>query len=89
MLKEINRISFTMEHFNGDSYMSFILSIKEDGSIEIVDTDNCSCADTDGDYIFDTDNDLYRIQADEPIDECEYERIWDCYNEYIGKYDNE
>ena len=48
----------------------------------------CGCvridnlADIDGDYIFNTNNNLYRIQADEPISEDKYEEIWDCYNEH-------
>ena len=82
MVKEINRVSITIEHYNGDSYMSIMLSIKEDGSVEVIKEDNCSLADVDNDYIFDTENNLFRIQADEPIDKCEYEKIWECYNEY-------
>ena len=84
MPKEINRVSFTIEHYDGDSYMSFMLSIKEDGSVEVIKERDCSLADIDGDYIFDTDNSLYRIQADEPISEDKLEEIWDCYNEHEG-----
>jgi hypothetical protein len=73
MAKEINRVSFEIEHYNGNAYMGFMLSIKEDGTVEVVKETNCSLADIDGDYIFDTDNDLYRIQADEPISEDEFE----------------
>lgn len=85
MAKEINKISFEIEHYNGDTYMAFMLSIKDDGSIEVVQEENCSLADVDGDYIFDTDNNLYRIQADEPISEFTYEEIRKCYEENEGK----
>lgn len=64
MAREINRVSFEIEHSNGDMYMGFMLSIKEDGTVEIVKEYNCSLADVDGDYVFETDNDLFRIQAD-------------------------
>ena len=67
---------------DGDAYMSFMLSIKDDGTIDVIKESNCSLADVDGDYIFNTDNSLYRIQADEPISEDKYEEIWDCYNEH-------
>ena len=82
MAKEIKRVSFEIEHYNGNTYMGFMLSIKDDGSVEVIDTKECSQADVDGDYIFDTDNDLYRIQADYPIDKYTYDEIWDCYNEH-------
>ena len=80
--KEINRVSFEIEHYNGNQYMAFILSIKDDGSVEVIETSECSQADIDGDYIFDTKNNLYRIQADEPISKHDYNEIWNCYNEY-------
>lgn len=82
MTKEINRVSFEIEHYNGDTYFGFELSIKEDGTVEIIKTTDCSLADIDGDYIFDTDNKLYRMQADEPVSELTYEEIWNCYKEY-------
>ena len=82
MAKEINRVSFEIEHYNGDGYMAFMLSIKDDGSVEVINTSECSVADIDGDYIFNTKNDLYRIQADEPISDITYDEIWNCYNEY-------
>lgn len=82
MPKEINRVSFEIEHYNGNTYMSFMLSIKEDGTVEVINERDCSLADVDGDYIYDTDNSLYRIQADEPIDEDTFEEIWDCYHEH-------
>lgn len=64
MVKEINRVSFEIEHGNGNTYMSFMLSIKDDGSVEVIKTSDCSLADIDSDYIFDTNNKLYRVQAD-------------------------
>lgn len=81
MAKEINRISIEIEHYNGSTYMGFMLSIKDDGTVEVINTSDCSHADTDGDYIFDTENDLLRIQADEPVSNQTYEEIWDCYDE--------
>lgn len=82
MAKEINRVSFEIEHYNGSTYMGFMLSIKDDGTVEVINTSECSIADTDGDYLFDTDNELYRIQADKPISKCTYEEIQDCYEEH-------
>ena len=81
MAKEINRVSFEIEHYNGQTYFGFMLSIKDDGSVEVIKTNECSLADVEGDYIFETDNDLYRIQADEPIADYDYDAIWDCYKE--------
>lgn len=82
MAKEINRISLEIEHYNGSTYMGFMLSIKDDGSVEVIKTSECSLADIDGDYLFDTDNELLRIQADKPIPEHIYEEIRDCYEEH-------
>ena len=59
-----------------------LLSIQEDGTIEVINERDCSLADIDGDYLYETDNSLYRIQADEPISEDTYEEVWDCYNEH-------
>ena len=81
MAKEIRRVSFEIEHYNGNGYMAFMLSIKDDGTVEVIKERECSVADIDGDYIFDTENDLYRIQADEPISEYDYDEIWNCYEE--------
>lgn len=65
MVREINRVSFEVEHDNGETYIGFMLSIKDDGSVEVIKTSNCSLADVDGDYVFETDNELYRIQAND------------------------
>ena len=81
MAKEINRVSFEIEHYNGSTYMGFMLSIKDDGSVEVIETSECSLADIEGDYIFETENNLYRMQADEPISEYVYDEIWECYKE--------
>ena len=85
MAKEINRVSFEIEHYNGQTYLGFMLSIKDDGTVEVIKADECSLADVDGDYIFDTENDLYRIQANEPISDITYDEIWSCYNEHNDK----
>ena len=82
MAKEINRVSFEIEHYNGDTYFVFMLSIKDDGSVEVIKERDCSLADVDGDYIFDTDNKLYRMQAEEPIPHQLCDDIWDCYDEH-------
>lgn len=81
MAKEISRVSFEIEHYDGDTYMSFMLSIKDDGTVDVIREADCSLADVSEDYIFDGNNKLYRIQADEPISEDKYEEIWECYNE--------
>ena len=80
-VREINRVSFEIEHYNGSTYFGFMLSVKEDGTVEVIKTSDCDLADVDEDYIFDTENDLYRIQANEPISEAEYEEIRKCYEE--------
>ena len=85
MSKEINRISFEIEHYNGSTYMGFILSIKDDGTVDVINVSDCSLADVDGDYIFDSNNDLYRIQADAPISREVYEEVLDCYEEHEGQ----
>lgn len=82
MAKEINRVSFEIEHYDGDTYMSFMLSIKDDGTVDVVKSLGCDLADIDEDYIFEEGNSLYRMQADEPISEDKFEEIWDCYNEH-------
>lgn len=43
--------------------MAFEITANGD-ELEITKTKDCSHADTDGDYIFDTEADLYRIQSD-------------------------
>lgn len=82
MAKEINRVTFEIEHYDGDTYIGFMLSIKDDGTVDVIKTSDCSLADINGDYIFDTENSLYRIQADMPISEDKYEEIAECYEEH-------
>lgn len=64
MAKEINRVSFEIEHSDGNTYFGFMLSVKDDGTVEVIKTIDCNLADVDGDYIFNTSNELYRMQAD-------------------------
>lgn len=54
---------FEIESSDGNTIMAFEVAVNGD-ELEIVRTRDCSHADTDGDYIFDTDADLYRIQSD-------------------------
>ena len=54
---------FEIESYEGITIMAFEISINGD-ELEITKTKDCSHSDTDGDYIFDTDADLYRIQSD-------------------------
>ena len=77
--EEINRVSFEIEHFNGSTYMGFELAVFEDGGIKVTNTLNCDIADTDEDYIFNTCNDLVRIQANSIVSEQEYMEIRDSY----------
>lgn len=79
--KENQTVSFEIEHYNGDTYMAFEVNVTDDKNINVIKTQNCSHADTDGDYIFGTENDLIRIQADKPISKDEYDNILDCYRE--------
>lgn len=79
IVNEKQSVSFEIEHYNGDTYMSFVVNMNN-GNVEITNTRNCSEADVDWDYIFHTDNDLIRIQADNPIAEITYDEIWDCYH---------
>lgn len=63
MAKELKKISFAIEHDNGDTYMGFMLSIKDDGTVDVIALSECSLADIDTDCLFNTDNELFRIQA--------------------------
>lgn len=49
-----------IEDYNGNTIMA--ISIDENGNIS--ELQNCSVADTDDDYIFNTNKELIRIQAD-------------------------
>ena len=59
MVKKRNLIVFEIEDYYGNTVMAF--TVDEKGNV--VKTENCNLADVDGDYIFDTDAPLYRIQA--------------------------
>lgn len=54
-------ITFEIEDYNGNTIMAFMYDKKNN---LIVDTKDCSHADTDEDYIFETGNDNFRIQSD-------------------------
>lgn len=62
--KEINRVTFEIEEWNGNTFLAFEIAIFDNGEIDVTKNYYCSLADVDGDYIFDTKNDLYRIQKD-------------------------
>lgn len=57
---------FEIEAYDGNTIMAFEIEVKGD-EVEILKTLDCSHADTDNDYIFETEADLYRIQADKEI----------------------
>lgn len=48
-----------IEDYNGNTIMAFEINDK----LEITQTKYCDVADVDGDYIFDSDNKLIRIQS--------------------------
>lgn len=60
----MKRVSFEIEDYNGNTMMAFEIEVDEDGNASVTQTRDCSHADTDGDYIFDTYNQLVRIQSD-------------------------
>lgn len=62
--KEINRVTFEIEEWHGDTFLAFEIAIFDNGEIDVTKYHHCSLADTDGDYIFETENELYRIQKD-------------------------
>lgn len=57
-------ISFEIENTDGDMMMAFEISIYDDGRIEITKEENCNLAEISHDYIFNTKNELYRIQKE-------------------------
>lgn len=54
---------FEIEASDGNTMMAFEIAVNGD-ELEIVKTMDCNHADTDNDYIFETEADLYRIQSD-------------------------
>lgn len=61
-MENVNVISkvITIEDSNGDSIMSFEIDILGN----IIRMENCNVADIDYDYIFDTNKELIRLQAE-------------------------
>lgn len=57
------KIVFEIESYEGVTMMAFEVTINGD-DVEITKTMDCSHADIDNDYIFETESDLYRIQSD-------------------------
>lgn len=55
-------ITVEIEDSNGNTDMSFQFEYTGEEMLKVINEDNCSLADTDGDYIYDTDAILYRIQ---------------------------
>jgi len=53
---------FEIEADDGNTIMAFEIAVNGD-ELEIVKTLDCDHADTDNDYIFETEADLYRIQS--------------------------
>ena len=54
---------FEIESYEGNTMMAFEIAVNGD-KIDIVKTLDCSHADIDNDYIFETTSNLYRIQSD-------------------------
>lgn len=62
---------FEIESYDGVTMMAFEIAVNGN-ELVITKTKDCNHADTDADYIFDTDSDLYRIQSDVfRIEECD------------------
>ena len=55
-------ITVEIEDSNGNTDMSFQFEYTGEEMLKVINEDNCSLADTDEDYIYDTDAILYRIQ---------------------------
>ena len=58
----MKKATFEIEKSNGETFFAFEITVHENGQIKISNTKNCSLADIDGDYIFNTNNELFRIQ---------------------------
>lgn len=61
---KIKKFSFEIENSSGGTMMAFEVSVNEKGELDVTKLQDCSLADVDGDYIFNTDNQLFRIQCD-------------------------
>lgn len=76
------KIPVCVEHFNGETYMGFIIEVDtETKEYTVGNTIDCSHADTDGDYLFDSDDNLIRIQSDINLDEDVVEEVNRCFDE--------
>ena len=53
---------FEIESYEGVTMMAFEVAVNGD-ELEVTKTIGCDHADTDGDYIFNTESNLYRIQS--------------------------
>lgn len=84
-MKEISAdkryVPVVVERYYGEDYLAFMLEIGEKGEVNVVDTEDCSLADTDGDYIFDSEYDLIRIQSDR--DYSSRNDNWSKYLQYL------
>lgn len=54
-----------IEDRNGNTIMAFIVGEDSFGKLNVLDLKDCNIADIDNDYIFDTENELFRIQAND------------------------
>lgn len=81
MAREIGRVAIEIEHYSGETYFGFLLATMDDGSVRIIETRDCSLADTDSDYLFNTEHELYRMQAEKPITKDTYYQIQESYLE--------
>lgn len=60
----MKKFSFEIENDNGGTMMAFEVSIDDAGELNVTKVRDCTLADVDGDYLFNTDNPLFRIQSD-------------------------
>ena len=59
-----DQITIEIEASRGGTLMAFAFYVNDEGELVITKTENCDLADRDNDYIFESSEDLYRIQAD-------------------------
>jgi len=58
---------FEIENGNGETLIAFQIKINEKKEIEIIKLQDCSYADRDNDYIFNSKDELIRIQMDRVV----------------------
>ena len=85
----MKKISFEIEHPSGDTYMAFELTIDANEKPKITKTRNCGLADIDEDYMFNTDNLLYRIQGNWFTHPDRYEEMTDRFMNFCEENDVE